>query len=87
MNVKRCPLSDGQRQRMIARSAYLRCADRGFSGTDPVEDWLAAEKQIEKALHEHCSLQPAGKTISHYHSWGLLDTVTGRWQRFRSGTA
>ena len=37
-------------RRMIAEAAYLRAERRGFTGGDPVEDWLSAETEIEKSL-------------------------------------
>ncbi len=33
--------------RMIAELAYFRAEKRGFNGGDPVEDWLAAEREIK----------------------------------------
>ena len=35
---------------MIAEAAYFRAQQRGFSGGDPLDDWLAAERQINQAL-------------------------------------
>lgn len=43
-------ISPSDRQRMIAEAAYLRAAQRGFQGGDPLADWLAAEADIERAL-------------------------------------
>ena len=39
-----------QRQKMIAEAAYYRAERRGFRGGDPVEDWVAAEIQIDTQL-------------------------------------
>lgn len=39
-----------ERQRMIVEAAYLRAAARGFEGGDPVQDWLAAEREISRLL-------------------------------------
>jgi hypothetical protein len=39
-----------QRQSMIAEAAYYRAEQRGFQGGDPVEDWLAAEREIAERL-------------------------------------
>lgn len=48
---ERSPLiSTQERQRMIAEAAYYRALDRGFSGGDPVDDWLAAEREISRLL-------------------------------------
>ena len=38
------------RRRMIAEAAYFRAQKRGFDGGDPVDDWLAAEREIDAAL-------------------------------------
>ena len=43
-------ISPDDRQQMIAEAAYLRAAQRGFQGGDPLADWLAAEADIERAL-------------------------------------
>lgn len=43
-------LSPEERQRMIAEAAYYRALQRGFSGGDSVEDWLAAEREIDERL-------------------------------------
>lgn len=39
-----------ERRRMIAEAAYFRAAARGFEGGDPVQDWLAAEAEIDRVL-------------------------------------
>ena len=38
------------RRLMIAEGAYYRALQRGFSGGDPVDDWLQAEQEINNAL-------------------------------------
>lgn len=43
-------ISPEERQRMIEEAAYLRAAQRGFQGGDPLADWLAAEAEINRAL-------------------------------------
>lgn len=43
-------ISPEERQRLIAEAAYFRAAERGFQGGDPVEDWLSAEAEINRAL-------------------------------------
>ena len=40
---------DWHRQ-MIEEAAYYRAEKRGFSGGDPVADWLAAEAEIDALL-------------------------------------
>ena len=39
-----------ERRRQIEQAAYFRAQQRGFSGGDPVEDWLAAEREINRLL-------------------------------------
>jgi 23S rRNA maturation mini-RNase III len=40
------------RHRMIAESAYRMAAQRGFQGGSALEDWLAAEAEIDAQLVE-----------------------------------
>ena len=45
-------LGDGaDRYQMIATAAYYRAEHRGFSGGNPVDDWLAAEAEIDQLYH------------------------------------
>jgi Protein of unknown function (DUF2934) len=39
-----------ERRRMIAEAAYFRAQSRDFTGSDPSEDWLAAERDVDQAL-------------------------------------
>jgi len=43
-------LSPEERHRRIEQAAYFRALQRGFNGGDPVEDWLAAEREINRLL-------------------------------------
>lgn len=43
-------VSDSERRRLIAETAYRRAEQRGFADGDPVADWLAAEKQVNEQL-------------------------------------
>ena len=36
-----------ERARLIAEAAYFRAKKRGFKGGDPVDDWLAAEQEVD----------------------------------------
>jgi hypothetical protein len=38
------------RRQMIAEAAYLRAEQRGFGSGDPLEDWLAAEREVDTQL-------------------------------------
>lgn len=39
-----------ERHKMIAQTAYFRAEARGFVGGDPLEDWIQAEKEVDKYL-------------------------------------
>ena len=43
-------ISTEERQRMIAEAAYFRAMQRGFDGGSPLDDWLAAEREINRLL-------------------------------------
>lgn len=38
------------RHRMIAEAAWYRAEARGFEGGDPDQDWLEAEREIDRRL-------------------------------------
>jgi hypothetical protein len=48
--TKATQVSAEERWRMIAEAAYFRAEKRGFSGGDPADDWVQAEKQIDALL-------------------------------------
>jgi hypothetical protein len=39
-----------QRSALIARAAYFRAVDRGFEPGHELEDWLAAEAEVDAGL-------------------------------------
>jgi hypothetical protein len=39
-----------QRSALIAEAAYLRAEKRGFAGGNEIEDWLAAESEVDAKL-------------------------------------
>jgi hypothetical protein len=43
-------ISQEQRRELIAKAAYLRAEKHGFN-TDPVDDWLTAEVEVDKMLN------------------------------------
>ena len=45
-------VSAGQRRQMIAEAAYFRAERRGFRDGDPLEDWCAAEREVDARLRE-----------------------------------
>ena len=38
------------RQEMIAQAAYFRSQRRGFQSGHEIEDWLAAEEEVNRAI-------------------------------------
>lgn len=38
------------RRRMISEAAYYLAEKRNFQGGDPMDDWLRAESEIDKAM-------------------------------------
>lgn len=44
-------VSDETRRGMIAESAYLRAERRGFAPGGEVEDWIAAEREVDALLN------------------------------------
>ncbi len=43
-------VSNDERRRMIAESAYYHAMQRDFKNGDPIDDWLAAEREITRLL-------------------------------------
>lgn len=43
-------VSDDARRAMVAQAAYLRAERRGFTPGSEVEDWLAAEAEVDALL-------------------------------------
>jgi hypothetical protein len=43
-------VSESERQNMIAETAYFRALARGFQGGSEMDDWLIAERQINRLL-------------------------------------
>ncbi|MDP9065096.1 MAG: DUF2934 domain-containing protein [Pseudomonadota bacterium] len=43
-------VSESERRAMIAAAAYLRAEQRNFAGGHEVDDWLAAEAEINTRL-------------------------------------
>jgi BRCT domain type II-containing protein len=50
-------ISDEQRLSMIAEAAYFKAEQRGFAGGNPVEDWLAAESEVDALLSDNPAQQ------------------------------
>jgi hypothetical protein len=77
MKTDPCYISQDEKQRMIANAAYFRAVRGGLGHTDPVEDWLAAEAQIEKTLQTDCRREFPYFKKNRGQRAGLLDAVTG----------
>jgi hypothetical protein len=43
-------LSDEAKSQMIARAAYFRAEKRGFAPGGELQDWLEAERDVERQL-------------------------------------
>jgi hypothetical protein len=41
-------MSDEERQRRIAEAAYHKARERGFQGDRHLDDWLEAERDLER---------------------------------------
>jgi DNA anti-recombination protein RmuC len=52
MRTARQEVSEDQRRKLIADSAYFRAERRGFNGGDPLHDWLEAETEVDARLHK-----------------------------------
>jgi hypothetical protein len=46
------PVTAEDRQNMIARAAYFRAERRNFEPGRETEDWLAAEKEVDRHLSQ-----------------------------------
>lgn len=44
--------ASGERQRMIAETAYLIAEQRGFQGDMALDDWLQAEAEVDSQFTE-----------------------------------
>jgi hypothetical protein len=54
----RITVSEDVRRAMIAEVAYLRAEQRGFESGNEVEDWLAAEAEVDALLRAGNSRSP-----------------------------
>ena len=43
-------IDDETRRQMIAEAAYFRALSRAFTGDGEVDDWLKAERELDRAL-------------------------------------
>ena len=54
-STKTAKISPQRRLDMIAEAAYLRAERRGFGPGDSLEDWLAAEQEVDLLLTENAT--------------------------------
>lgn len=72
------------RHELIAQAAYLRAEKRGFQGGDPVEDWLAAEAEVDARLRSEREKEE--RRDFRRYTEGLreqIDTATMRLEELR----
>ena len=84
MKLDQCPLTNDEKQRMIAEAAYFRFANRKFTSGDPVKDWFTAEADIEKSLKVFCGVKPQRKALVDYQRTGFVETVEKWFHRLTS---
>ncbi len=49
-------ISEDVRRLLIAEAAYFRAKQRGTASGDPIDDWLAAEREVDaRLLHQPLS--------------------------------
>ena len=84
MKLDQCPLTDAEKERMVAEAAYFRFANRNFTSGDPVKDWVAAEADIEKSLKFFCGVKPQRKALADYQRTGFVETVKKWFHRSTS---
>jgi DUF2934 family protein len=48
--VRRAPITEEQRQAMVAERAYFKAERRGFRGGDSAQDWYEAESEIDAMI-------------------------------------
>lgn len=52
-------LTQDERRRMVAEAAYYRALRRGFTAGGEIDDWLAAEREIEQQITSGVALSHA----------------------------
>ena len=50
VETERRMISPGERAHMIAEHAYYIAAERGFAPGNELDDWLSAEREIDRRL-------------------------------------
>jgi len=65
MDIQKCPLTNEEKNSMIAEAAYFRSRNRDYPG-DPLADWLGAESEVEDALAAYCRSENQEQEFSAY---------------------
>ena len=55
-------LTHDERRRMVAEAAYYRALQRGFTAGGEMDDWLAAEREIDRRFAEARQVRSAPGT-------------------------
>lgn len=55
----RAPIAESVRRAMTAEAAYYRAERRGFEPGHELDDWIAAEGEIERATTPHRGDEPS----------------------------
>lgn len=50
VEIPRKTISNDERQRLISLAAYYRAQKAGFGRSNPVEDWLVAEREVDAMI-------------------------------------
>lgn len=54
--VTKTTITSDERRRLIALAAYYRAERKGFGKTNPVEDWLLAESEVDAMIRREASI-------------------------------
>lgn len=54
--VTKTTITSEERRRLIALAAYYRAERKGFGKTNPVEDWLLAESEVDAMITREASI-------------------------------
>ena len=74
MNIIRKKSSPAERHRQIETAAYYRAQKRGFTGGDPANDWLEAEREVDAAVSDkrhglfEIWMDKGGRFVNQAHS-------------------
>ena len=50
VRTRQAPITEEQRQAMVAECAYYKAQRRGFRGGDPQQDWYEAESEVDALI-------------------------------------